>query len=210
MPYTYPRVFPADTVGLAKIRLTPRHATAYSESPFTLDGQVVAHAGMRWAVSVQIPPVLRDSAETWASWLASMKGRTGTFLAGDPNSVTPRGSAATAPGTPLVKGANQTGSTLTIDGVPANAPLYLARGDYVQLGTGGTSRLFKVLLNAPSDGTGTVVLDVWPDIVTAFPDNNPVVVSGAVGKFRLDRDDYGWEIDNLGKYTINFGGLEAR
>jgi hypothetical protein len=178
-------------------------------SPYGFNQQVVSHPGKRWEATVKISPFLRNKAEPWISFLLSLNGRVGTFLLSDPNCATPQGSASTAPGTPLVKGASQTGSSLIIDGAPLSATGYLKAGDYIQLGTGSGSKLHKVLVDANSDGTGQVTLDIWPTLRSSPADNDAVIVSGCVGKFRLKDPLTQWDINSMSIYGITFECMEA-
>ena len=153
--------------------------------------------------------MVRAEAEGVIAFLAKLNGREGTFLMGDPDGKTPRGAAAQAPGTPLVKGAGQSGTTLVIDGAPAGTSGYFRAGDYVSLGSGLTTRLYKVLEDADSDGSGTVTLTLWPSLRASPADNAPVVVSNTLGLWRLASDERAWEADAARLYGIGFTALEA-
>ena len=141
MAETYPLAFPTKT-GVARVEITATDVVSISESPFTLAQQVVRHAGARWSATISIPPVKRSDSEYWNSFLLRLRGQFGTFLLGDPNAATPRGSASSAAGTPVVNGASQTGNELNIDGLPASAVGYLLAGDYIQLGSAASARLY--------------------------------------------------------------------
>lgn len=208
MAESYPLTFPTQT-GVAQVQLVGSDTVSITESPFTLSQQVVRHAGARWSATIDIPPVKRSDAEYWNSFLLRLRGQFGTFLVGDPNAATPRGSASSTPGTPVVNGASQTGSDLNIDGLPASASGYLKAGDYIQLGTGTTSRLYKVLEDVDSNASGEATLNLWPDLRSSPADDATVVVSGAKGLFRLASNDASWTIANNGFYAITFSAVEA-
>jgi hypothetical protein len=208
MTISFPLTLPTAT-GISSITLRAINAVAISESPFTLKQQVVAHTGQRWEAEVTIPPIKREQAEVWVSFLVSLQGVRGTFLLGDPANATPRGSASSAPGTPLVNGASQTGDSLTIDGCPASATGYLKAGDYIQLGGGSTATLHKVLQDVNTNGSGQATIDLWPYIRNAPSDNSTVVVSNAVGVFRLGSNETNWTIRDAAIYGITFPAIEA-
>ena len=208
MAETYPLAFPTQT-GIAQVQLVASDTVSVTESPFTRSQQVVRHAGARWSATINIPPVKRSDAEYWNSFLLRLRGQFGTFLVGDPNAATPRGSASSAAGTPVVNGASQTGNNLNIDGLPASATGYLKAGDYIQLGTGATSRLYKVLEDVNSNGSGQATLNLWPDLRSSPANDATVVVSGAKGLFRLAQNDASWSISNDGFYAITFSAVEA-
>lgn len=208
MAISYPLSTPTN-IGIANIIFSAENATAISQSPFTFAQQVVKHQGERWRASVSLPPMKRVDAENWVAFLLSLRGQYGTFLLGDPNCTAPRGSAATAAGTPLVMGANQTGQDLIIDGLPLSVTGYLLAGDYIQLGSSGTSSLHKVLTQVDTNGSGQATLTLWPSITTAPADNAVVTVSNTKGLFRLSSNVASWEINNISSYGITFDCVEA-
>lgn len=205
MTISYPLSLPTHT-GIAAIALRAVNAVAYSRSPFTFAGQAFAYPGQMWQADVTLPPMKRADAEQWVAWLISLRGQLGTFLLGDPIGATARG---TPTGTPLVKGANQTGGTLEIDGATTSVTNWLRAGDYIQLGSGSTARLHKVLQNVNSDGSGNVSLDLWPHIRTAPADNATVTVSSAKGLFRLSNNEQEWSIDSASIYGVTFSAMEV-
>ena len=133
---------------------------------------------------IELPPMTRDEAELWDAFFLKLNGMKGTFLFGDPAGATPRGSASSTPGTPVVMGVSQTGNELTIDGLPLSVNGYLKAGDYIQLGSSSTSKLHKVLDDVNTNGSGEATLTIWPNLRASPADNDPVVVSNAQGPFR--------------------------
>ena len=208
MAETYPLTFPTQT-GVAAVEITATDVVSISESPFTFSQQVVRHAGARWSATIKIPPVKRSDSEYWNSFLLRLRGQFGTFLLGDPNGATPRGSAASAAGTPVVNGASQTGNELNIDGLPASAAGYLRAGDYIQLGSAATARLYKVLEDVNTNASGQASLNLWPDLRSSPADGAAVTVSSAKGVFRLSNNEAVWTINNAGFYSISFAAVEA-
>lgn len=212
MAITYPLSLPT-TIGVASITFTAENAMAISESPFTFNQQVVYHPGQRWKASISLPPIKRQDAEDWIAFLLSMKVNPGvtvpSFLLGDPNGATARGSAATTPGTPLVNGASQTGNTLAIDGLPINTTNYLRAGDYIQLGSGATATLHKVLTQTNSNASGQATLDIWPSLRSSPADNAAVTVSSCKGMFRLSNPTQQWQINEISSYGITFDCVEV-
>jgi len=202
---TYPLTLPSHT-GIAQISFRAINTVGVSQSPFTYKQQVVAHSGQRWEADITLPPMRRSDAEQWVAWLMSLRGRLGTFNLGDPVGATPRGSAG---GTPLVNGASQLGGTLEIDGCTASQTGWLKAGDYIQLGSGGTATLHKVLQDADSNASGEVTLEIWPYVRSAPSDNATVVTSNTVGHFRLASNEQNWNIDQAAIYGITFGAVEA-
>jgi hypothetical protein len=153
--------------------------------------------------------MIRANADEWNAWALKLNNREGTFLMGDPAAATPRGAAKDTPGTPLVKGAGQTGNTLAIDGAPASVTGYLLAGDTIQLGSGSAARLYKVLEDADSDAGGNATLTVWPKLRSSPADNDAVTVSNAVGLWRLAANQSAWDTDEALIYGIRFQAVEA-
>lgn len=205
MAITYPLTLPTHK-GIAQITFRAINTVGTSVSPFTYAQQTVAHSGQRWEADIKLPSMARDDAEQWIAWLVSLRGQLGTFSLGDPSGSTPRGSAG---GTPLVKGASQVGGTLAIDGCTASQTGWLKAGDYIQLGTGATATLHKVLQDANSDGSGNVSLDIWPYIRTAPANDAAVTKSNAVGTFRLASNEQNWSVSEATIYGMTFGAVEV-
>jgi hypothetical protein len=208
MTISYPLTLPIAS-GIARVNLRAVNAVAITESPFTFKQQVVQHSGQRWEAEVTMPPMQRADAEEWISFLLSLNGVKGTFLLGDPNAATPRGTASATPGTPLVNGADQTGETLTIDGLPTSETGYLKAGDYIQIGGGSAATLHKVLVDVDTNALGQATLDIWPYIRTAPADDATVVVSSAKGLFRLSTNQTDWSINEAAFYGVTFAAIEA-
>ena len=205
MAISYPLSMPTNT-RIRSIELRAVNAVAYSRSPFTFAGQAFAYAGQMWQADVTLPPMKRADAEQWVAWLVSLRGSLGTFLLGDPLGCVARGVAT---GTPLIKGGSQIGGTINIDGATSGVTGWLKAGDYVQIGSGGTARLHKVLQDANSDGSGNVTLELWPHVRTAPADNAAVTVSSAKGLFRLASNEQAWSINEASIYGITFSAMEA-
>ena len=208
MAITYPLAFPTHT-GVSGVNLVARNIIGLTSSPFTLATQVHKFQGARWEADISLPLMKREDAEIWIAFFMKLYGSFGSFLLGDPNGATPRGSAATTAGTPRVNGASQTGNELAIDGLPTSVTGYLRAGDYIQLGSGATARLYKVLEDVDTNGSGQATLNLWPDLRSSPADNATVVVSGAQGVFRLATNDATWTINNAGFYSISFAAVEA-
>ena len=196
-------------IGIAQITLRARQTVATSESPFTYKQQIVQHTGQRWEATITIPPVKRDLAEEWVAFILALKGQTGTFLLGDPLGTAPRGTASSNAGTPVVNGADQTGEVINIDGLPTSETGYLLAGDYIQLGSGSTATLHKVLEQVNTTGLGEASFAIWPSIITAPADNAIVTLTNAKGRFRLKNNTQSWQINNINSYGISFEAVQA-
>lgn len=208
MAVTYPLSLPT-AGGIAAITFTVRDAVAVSRSPFSYAQQVFSHGGQQWEADITVTPMSRVDAAEWVAFLTKLRGQFGTFLLGDPANATAQGSAATTPGIPLVAGGSQTGSSLNIDGLPLSATDYLKAGDHIQLGSTTSSRVYMVLNDVTSDGTGAATVDIWPSITTAPVDNAVVTVAGAEGLFRLSDNARSWQVSEALRYGITFGAVSV-
>ena len=203
MAITYPLSLPSVT-DYASARMTARSVVGVSQSPFTGAQQVQKHQGQWWEFDARLVPMSRASAETWIAFLLSLNGMQGTFLLGDPLGTTARGVGS---GTPLVNGASQTGNSLITDGWTASQTGILKAGDYFQLGTGSSSKLYKVLNDANSDGSGNATFDIFPEINTAVADDTAITVSSAKGLFRLTSNEMGFDLQQAQQYGIAFSAM---
>lgn len=193
MALTYPLSQPT-TIGIEQIELRAVNAVATSQSPFTYKQQIISHGGQRWEASVTIPSVRRDLAGAWKAMLVGLKGQTGTFLLGDPDYVTPRGTVSSCT---LSGSVGDDFATVTMTGT-------LLAGDYIQLGSGSSAKLHQVLEDQDGDG----VLQLWPNLRSDYT-NETVVTSSPKGVFRLRDNVTSWSINNASFYGISFEAVEA-
>ena len=193
MAITYPLSTPT-TIGIAQIELRAANTTSTSASLFTYKQQVISYGGQQWSASVSIPSVRRDLSAPWKAMLVGLKGQVGTFLLGDPDYVTPQGTATTG----TLTGAVATDSvTVTLDGT-------LLAGDYLQLGTGANAKLHTVLQDQSGNGT----LEIWPALRQAYT-NETIVLASPKGVFRLSESVTSWSINNVSAYGISFEAVEV-
>ena len=198
MAISYPLTLPTIT-GIRNVEIRAVNAVAYSQSPFTFSGQAHAYQGQMWQAEITLPAMNRSTAETWIAFLLSLRGQFGTFLLGDPRGCALRGTAISC---------TITGSAGD-NTVSAVVPIHetLAAGDYIQLGSGATATLHKVLVNYT--GTGSAAdLEIWP----ALRVNRSAVaatLSYTKGVFRLSSNEQGWSSNELAKYGITFAAREA-
>lgn len=206
MAITYPLAFPT-SFGASEYNIDLVRAVAVSESPFSFSQQVQEHPGEAWEIGFTLTLLNRAQAEEYNAFLLALAGRVGTFTMAVPGSETPRGVAT---GTPLVNGAGQTGRTLNVDGFTPGVTGILKAGDWVQLGSGATTRLYKVLADVNSNGSGQVSLDLAPKIITAPNDNDPLIVTNAKGLFRLKSNSNPVNIKPPNQHSVQFTAREVR
>lgn len=205
MTITYPLTFPT-SFGFSSFMYGIDNAIAVAESEFTFEAQVQEHQGVAWEISGSMELLNREQAEEYNAFIAALSGRKGTFLCGPAGSGTARGIAT---GTPLVKGASQTGQTLLTDGWTISQTGILLAGDFFQLGSGSTAKLYKVVSDVNSDGSGNATIDFAPKIVTAPADNAAITVINPVGVFRMKENMLPVEIKPPNTQTIRFSARQA-
>lgn len=205
MAITYPLALPL-VRSEASVTFGYRDSAAVTASPFTGDEDVQVWSRQGWLAQVSFPPLAEADARAVIAWLVSLRGRRGTFLMGDPLRTAPRGVGT---GTPLVKGAGQTGEELITDGWTAGQTGILKAGDYLQLGSGSSAYLHMVLADANSDGSGNATFDIFPRLRTAPADNAPITVISPVGRFRLRSNEQRWDEQTAQFYGISFDCAEA-
>lgn len=204
MAISYPLTFPS--LGIKTMTFRARNVVGMTASPFTGQQQVYKYQGEWWEAEVAMPPMKRADAETMIAFLLSLGGRYGTFNLGDPIGTSTRGVGT---GTPLVNGASQTGSSLITDGWTTETTGILKAGDWIQLGSGSTATLHKVLADVDSDASGNATIDIFPRIRTAPSDDATIVVSNTVGRWRLSSDATDYSVNEASVYGITFACIEA-
>lgn len=191
MAITYPLSLPTDS-GIAAIKLSAVNAVAVSRSPFTFATQVHAYDGEMWSASVTLPTYRKDLADPWVAFLLSLRGQYGTFLLGDPDKAIPRGTATSANVSGLL-------GARTVTVVMAGT---LLAGDYIQLGSGASARLHKVLV----DQSGSGSLEIWPALRADY--SGAATLTDTKGVFRLASNVTEWDINNASFYGVQFEAME--
>lgn len=205
MAITYPIALPT-TSGIMRVRLVANDVVGAVQSPFTAKQQIFRYTGQFWEADITLPPMKRDDAEYWISFLLKLNGPYGTFLLGDPNGATPRGVAT---GTPRVNGAGQTGGELDTDGWTPDTTGILKAGDYIQIGVDAQADLYKVLDDVNSDASGNATLTLWPDLRSAYANDTIIYTENTKGLFRLTSSQATWDINEASIYGLTFGAREA-
>lgn len=195
MAITYPLSPPA-AIRIASLRFSAISAVARNISPFTFSSQSYNWTGTMLSGDVECPPMNRADAEELIGFLI-MAAR-GTFYFRDYANGTQRG---TMTGSPQLNGAHVANTTtLTVDTGSGS----WAVGDYIQLGTGSSSKLHKI-----TQVNSATSYEVFPLLRTNYPDNTTIVYSNAVGVFRLGNTTCEWSIDTAKKYGLNFSIFES-
>lgn len=201
MAITFPLDVPS-TIKPDSVKWSLSSAIGISQSPTTFQTTKYEFDGESWIVDVSYPLLTREEAAPFFAFLAALRGRNGTFLFGD---TLLRESLGSPGGTPLVNGANQTGSkTLITDGWTPST-LVLKAGDFIQVDTA----LYMVLADVTSSSGGEATIDIFPRART-HADNTVVIFEDARGLFRLiSEDQVVVEAGSTQFFNISFQAAEA-
>jgi len=152
-------------------------------SPLSNAVQTVEMPGARWQMSFVMENLTEVDAAAMQAFLVKLRGRAGRFYLYNFARSTPRGSIS---GTPLVKGASQTGGTLVIDGCTVGSTLLA--GDFI----GVNGELKMVVADATADGAGEMTLTIEPPLRSSPADNAAITTDRPTATFMLSGDELKW------------------
>lgn len=206
MAITYPITLPTSP-GYSSVEFRTSQRVGISRDPFSATQSVYAWPGQWIEADVSLPVMTRAEASEWIAALVSLNGVEGTFHLVNPTGQAVRGSV---PGTPLVNGTNAARSeTLATKGWTAGQTNILRKADWVQTGTGENRRMYMVLKDVNSDGSGNATLDIFPSLRVALANNDPITTTNCGGLFRLKGNGFSWSISEAMLYGIQFSCVEA-
>lgn len=204
---SYPLTMPVST-GIVASRFALRRAVAVAQSPFTGQQQSYEWSMALWTAEIKLPPMKREYASEWLSFFMKLHGRRGTFLLGDPDAKNPRGAISLA-ATPTLNASVAIGDyDVSIAGVGNSIGAFKA-GDYIQIGSSATAKLYMITADATSNGSGVVSVSVEPTIKATASSGAAVTFISPKGVFRMDANELGWDADHVSKYGIAFSATEA-
>jgi hypothetical protein len=203
---TYPLSLPTSPSNFVTSNWTIVRTVGYTQSPFTYSQQVAKYTGAVWQTTVTLPPMSRADAGAWQSFYMQLNGRFGTFLLGDPDGKTIQGSATTVIS---VNGDHAIGAfDVIVDGCTASSTEF-KKGDYVQFGSGASSKLHMIVADITSDSSGNATLQIEPPLKTALTDDDVVTYSNTKAVMRMDSNELGWDANRTSLYGLSFSCTEA-
>lgn len=141
-----------------------------------------------WIGRLVFKPFNQINRRLMEAFLNRLRGAQGRFYYGHPYYLS-RGPTGTASGTPLVNGAAQTGSSITLDGFGFSERV-LETGDFLAWDVSGDNReLHQVIVPADSDGAGNATVSITPPIRTSPADDQAIIITGATCVMRLADDN---------------------
>jgi len=203
---SYPLSLPTSPSNFVTSEWRIIRTVAYTESPFTYGQQVAKYQGSVWQTTVTLPPMNRADAGAWQSFFMQLNGRFGTFLLGDPDAKTIQGGANTVIS---VNGDHSVGAyDVVVDGANTSTVIF-KKGDYVQFGSGASSKLHMIVADITSDASGNATLQIEPSLKTALTDDDVITYSNTKAVMRMDANELGWNANNVSLYGISFSCTES-
>lgn len=199
---TFPESMCAGEIIFSIDRVVGRTASSY-----TLQDSVYKWPGERWRADVTLPPTTdKTKAGEWKAFGVKLQGSFGTFLMGDASAKQPRGVVS---GVITVDGAGQTGNQLNATGFLSLTDFVFRAGDYIQLGSGQSSRLHMVVDDVDSDSSGDATLNIEPALRESPTNGATITYINARGVFRLSSNSYSWRVSPGPTYRMSFQAEEV-
>jgi len=176
-------------------------STSLTQSAFTGKQTVAEFPIALWRTDLELPPMKKEVAYAWQAFFLKLRGRRGTFLLGDPDHKTPRGTARDGDLT-LSSQANSNDTTLSMQ-VASDSKTLLA-GDYIQIG----DQLLMVVDDAVITNQSTDV-NVEPFVKNVVTATSSVICENPKATMRIVDDMSTWSADHVSNYGIKFSAIEA-
>jgi len=126
--------------------------------------QELLRKGTRYALTFSMPPMTYVQSMEWDDLMA--EGDTVLMRVFQPGLVIPN------PGTPMVKGAGQAGTSLVIDGLPAG--YVIRKGQFLSVVSAGQRFLYRAKASATANGSGEATVALRT-MLRRPPNDNDVV-----------------------------------
>lgn len=160
--------FPATAVPNA-LRVRSQHQTYVSTSR-SLRRQAAARGGHLWLFDMDFPPSRREAFQALWAFAIAQRGQYEVFTFVP--AILGYGLGSIGSSAPLVKGADQTGRSVTTDNWQAGATMIA--GDFIRFS--GHTKVYMVTADATADGTGNMTLAIEPALYASPADNEALIV----------------------------------
>ena len=161
-----------------------------------------------WQLDVTYPPMTRAQFDPIYAFIVSQNGTYGTFTFSAHDKTSPRGSVSGSPsGTPKIKGASQTGTSITTDGWPHSATGLLLAGDYITIS--GDNKVYMVTASVDSDGSGNATMTIFPQLRSSPSDNADITSSSVAFTVSMLSEIQESQVGEALIYSYSFSMLEA-
>lgn len=174
-------------------------ASTANTSPFTGSEQVQDWGGTWWEYEITIAVQYGRDGRILSAFFAQLGGKKGSFLMSDPSIENPAQS-----GTVVVSGASQAGNALDVSGLVEQN---LLTGDFIQIGTGASTRLHQ-LTSDVTVTAGAATLQIVPALRSSPLDGASVNVVSPQVLLRMN-DPVPTQIGRGDKFRFSFTAREA-
>lgn len=166
--------------------------------------QKVQRAGSRYRMEFNLPPMQADTARVFISRLIEAKRKGGLIM---PMPLTRNRQGA--PGSPVVNGAGQAGTTLLVRNT---VPGHLWKEGYwiAIVDQTGQRYLHNVRENVATNGAGQAALRIEPPLRFPFLDGAQILASKPEIQGFIDGGEWSWSLEAAGITGITFTIEEAR
>lgn len=175
--------------------------TSQFQSPISGAVQTISRKGSYWKTRMTFRNLSGSDRAELQAFIAKMDGQTHRMRLEDYGRV--RNGAATSPQTVLVDGADQTGSSIDLDGATASVTNFFKAGDYISF----NNELHIVTADASSDASGDITVSIAPPIRKATDDNDAVQIFSPFGVFMMINTPK-WSTESSYISTITIEAIE--
>ncbi len=173
--------------------------------------QITSFPDRRWAMTLALKPLRGTAIRDWNLFAMRLSSLANSFAYTPP--YYSGNTAGYAGASPLVNGAGQTGSTLTVDGLSNSVPI-LKAGDFfsfdVTSGLGNTNRqLNAVIADVSSNGSGQATFSLLYPIRQSPADNAAVNITTPTALFRFTKPESLVQIDVENYAAMAFDAIEV-
>lgn len=151
----------------------------------SLKQQVRSRGGQRWKIELAYVNLLRSQLAVLRAFAQTMRGQFNTCSFAMPTGVDDT-ALGTWVGTPKVNGAGQIGRTLNAKGFTPSQSGVAKADDFLQFS--GDAKVYSIVADANSDGSGNAALSIEPALMQSPTDNTNLVFGTSI-LFTLAADD---------------------
>ena len=171
--------------GFRHIDWSPIRRTAVIENPTQGVQQTQTWPYAKWQAVVSLPPLSRAQAGEWSTFFTELEGMRGTFYLGNPSQPgrLPQGGVRNS--------VNQGVYDIEVQ-FPAGTTGGVNKGEYVQIGTGASSKLHMITTTGEVDSAQRLTIGVQPSTKASAGSGTALTFIRPVGVFRMLTNDLSW------------------
>lgn len=175
-----------------------RRYDLFEQSEVTGDMPARIMGPPRWTMSINsLDQMPKADAAAWQAMMLKLRGRTNHLFAWDIGRPVPRGTMRGAMS--LLNSADLGDTSISINGLEAQAGNTLLSGDWLQIGTGlGTSQLINLVEDGTANGSGNLTISFEAPLRLDFDAGTTVTWYQAGAYFRSTNDSTDWTYGVVG------------